>query len=113
VVNGDLAGENVLTDEDEVVAVLEWGEARVADPADDLAWLVNGASEPAVESVLEAYALARRQPPDRDLLRRARLAGELALARWLLHGVSTNDQAVVDDAVSMLTDLDATLTRAS
>lgn len=113
VVHGDLAGENVLVTDDEVVAVLEWGEARVADPADDLAWLVNGAGEQAVESVLEAYALARRQPPDRDLLRRARLAGELALARWLLHGVAIDDQDVVDDAVSMLTDLDATLTEAS
>jgi aminoglycoside phosphotransferase (APT) family kinase protein len=109
VVHGDLAVENVLVEDDEVMAVLEWGEARVADPADDLAWLVAGAGEAAVESVLEAYALARRQPPDRDLARRARLAGELALARWLLHGVSTEDEAVVDDAVSMLTDLDATL----
>lgn len=113
VVHGDLASENVLVEGDEVVAVLEWGEARVADPADDLAWLVNGAGEAAVESVVESYALARRQPPDRDLARRARLAGELALARWLLHGVATGDQAVVDDAVSMLTDLDATLTDAA
>jgi macrolide phosphotransferase len=113
VVHGDLAGENVLVDGDEVVAVLEWGEARVADPADDLAWLVSGASEPAVESVLEAYALARRQPPDRDLQRRARLAGELALARWLLHGVSADDSSIVDDAVMMLSDLDATVTGAA
>jgi macrolide phosphotransferase len=113
VVHADLAAGNVLVEDDEVVAVLEWGEARVADPADDLAWLVAGAGGAASESVLEAYALARRQPPDRDLTKRARLAGELALARWLLHGTSTDDQAVVDDAVSMLTDLDATLTGAS
>ncbi len=113
VVHGDLAAENVLVEGDEVAAILEWGEARVADPADDLAWLVAGASEAAMESVLEAYALARRQPPDRDLARRARLAGELALARWLLHGVSTDDRAVVDDAVSMLADLDAGLAGAA
>lgn len=113
VVHGDLAVENVLVEQDEVVAVLEWGEARVADPADDLAWLVAGASPAAVESVLEAYAVARRQPPDRDLVKRARLAGELALARWLLHGVSTDDPAIIDDAVTMLTDLDATLTDAA
>ncbi|HET9655416.1 MAG TPA: phosphotransferase [Kineosporiaceae bacterium] len=113
VVHGDLASENVLVDGDEVAAVLEWGEARVADPADDLAWLVSGAAEPAVESVLEAYAVARRQPPDRDLRRRARLAGELALARWLLHGVSSDDSSIVDDAVMMLSDLDATVTGAA
>lgn len=113
VVHGDLANENVLVEGDEVLAVQEWGEARVADPADDLAWLVTGAGAAAVESVLEAYALARRQPPDRDLAKRARLAGELALARWLLHGVSTDDQAIIEDAVLMLADLDATLTDAA
>jgi len=113
VVHGDLGPESVLVDGDEVVAILDWGEARVADPADDLAWLVSGASEAAVESVLEAYAVARRQPPDRDLVKRARLAAELALARWLLHGVSTDDQAVVDDAVTMLHDLDAAFTDAA
>jgi aminoglycoside phosphotransferase (APT) family kinase protein len=112
VVHGDLANENVLVEGDEVLAVQEWGEARVADPADDLAWLVTGAGAAAVESVLEAYALTRRQPPDRDLAKRARLAGELALARWLLHGVSTDDEAVIEDAVLMLADLDATLTDA-
>jgi aminoglycoside phosphotransferase (APT) family kinase protein len=113
VVHGDLANENVLVEGDEVLAVQEWGEARVADPADDLAWLVTGAGAAAVESVLEAYALTRRQPPDRDLAKRAQLAGELALARWLLHGVSTDDQAIIEDAVLMLADLDATLTDAA
>ena len=34
------------------------------------------------------------------------LAGELALARWLLHGVRTDDQEVVDDARSMLVELE-------
>jgi macrolide phosphotransferase len=82
---------------------------RVADPADDLAWLVAAAPAEATESVLEAYAHHRRDAPDRDLVRRARLSGELALARWLLHGVTTGEEAVVTDAVAMLTDLEASL----
>ena len=105
-VHGDMAAESVLIDDEEVVAVREWSEARVADPADDLAWLAVGADEPAVESVVEAYALARREQPDRDLQRRARLCGELSMARWLLHGVNTDDGAIVDDALQMLADLD-------
>jgi len=105
-VHGDMAAESVLVDDEEVVAVREWSEARVADPADDLAWLAVGADEPAVESVVEAYALARREQPDRDLQRRARLCGELSMARWLLHGVNTDDGAIVDDALQMLADLD-------
>lgn len=107
VVHGDLAAETVLADGGEVVAVLEWGEARVADPADDLAWLVAGADDEAVDAVLGAYTAARRSPVDADLVRRARLASELACARWLLHGVTVDDAEIVDDAVAMLTDLDA------
>lgn len=109
VVHGDLAGESVLVEDGNVVAVIDWAETRVADPADDLAWLVAGAPEAGVESVIEAYSVSRREQPDKDLLRRARLAGELALARWLLHGVGTDDAAVIDDAVAMLNDLDTAL----
>jgi aminoglycoside phosphotransferase (APT) family kinase protein len=106
-VHGDLAAPSVLVAGAEVVAVLDWGQARVADPADDLAQLVADAPEEAGESVLEAYAHHRRTAPDRDLLRRARLNGELAVARWLLHGVTSGEEAVVTDAVAMLGDLEA------
>jgi aminoglycoside phosphotransferase (APT) family kinase protein len=108
-VHGDLAADDVLVTGDKVAAVLAWGQVRVADPADDLAWLVAGTSEEATESILEAYAHTRQEAPDRDLVRRARLAGELALARWLLHGVTTEDDAVVADAVAMLGELDTTV----
>jgi len=107
VVHGDLAAENVLVEGTRVVGVLEWAETRIADPADDFAWLASGATPQALESVLEAYTVTRRGEPDKDLLRRARLASELAVARWLLHGVNTDDEAVVEDAVNMLNDLDA------
>jgi aminoglycoside phosphotransferase (APT) family kinase protein len=109
VVHGDLARETVLTEHADVVGVLEWGEARVADPADDLAWVVAAAGEAATEAVLEAYAHTRRSPVDSDLPRRARLASELACARWLLHGVTADDSDVVDDAVTMLAELDASV----
>jgi macrolide phosphotransferase len=106
VIHADLAGENVLADGDRVAGVLEWAETRVADPADDFAWLASGCSPRTLDAVVEAYATARRAGPDGALVRRAKLAAELAVARWLLHGVSTDDSSVVDDAVIMLTDLD-------
>jgi len=129
VVHGDLVADHVLVargagapavpadgvlppdgtapaDDLEVSAVIGWGEAKVADPADDLAWLAAGASEEALESVLESYALARTETPDRHVAFRARLAGELALTRWLLHGVHLDDAGVVSDAARMLADLD-------
>jgi hypothetical protein len=43
---------------------------------------------------------------DPRLVDRALLVGELALARWLLHGVRRSLPDVVADAESMLADLD-------
>lgn len=107
VIHSDLAPENVMVDGDRVAGILEWAETRIADPADDFAWLVSGCSSRTLDAVVAAYTASRRAEPDGDLRRRARLAAELAVARWLLHGVSTDDAAIVDDAVGMLGDLDA------
>jgi aminoglycoside phosphotransferase (APT) family kinase protein len=104
-VHGDLSGEHVLVDGGRVSGVVDWDEARIADPADDLAFVTVGASEQVVDTVLEAYAQARAEPPDRHLLTRARLAAELALARWLLSGVDADDSSVTDRASSALRDL--------
>ena len=107
VVHGDLAAENVLVDDGQVTGVLEWAETRIADPADDFGWLASACTPQTLAAIVVAYGGARRTEPDQDLSRRARLAAELAVARWLLHGVSTDDAAIVDDAVGMLADLDA------
>lgn len=104
-VHGDLAAEHVLVEGGRVSSIIDWGEARVADPADDLAWVVLGADGAALDSVLESYAMARAEQPDRHLLERATLAGELAFARWLLSGVAADDAAVVDHASAALVDL--------
>ncbi|MPV51083.1 phosphotransferase [Pseudactinotalea sp. HY160] len=106
-VHGDLAAEHVLVREARVVGIIDWSDARVADPADDLAWLLAAAPEQALDSILEAYALARTEGADEQLLPRAVLASELALVRWLMHGVRVGDDEVVADAVAMLADLDA------
>jgi macrolide phosphotransferase len=109
-VHGDLAEENVLVEGDAITGIVEWAEARVADPADDFARLALGAGEPALDPVIAAYAGARHEPIDAALRRRARLSGELALARWLMHGVNSGDDEIVGDAVQMLRDLDAVVT---
>jgi aminoglycoside phosphotransferase (APT) family kinase protein len=109
VVHGELDGDSVLVGGTEVSGIVDWAQARVADPADDFAWLANAVEDETFDTVLGAYTAKRRTPVDADLTRRARLAGELLLARWLLHGVSTDDAAVVDDAVAMLTELERSL----
>ncbi|MGI4893844.1 MAG: macrolide 2'-phosphotransferase [Janthinobacterium lividum] len=106
-VHGDLVGEHVRSDGRVVTGITGWVDAKIADPADDFAWLAVGAHPEALESVVEAYAHARREPPDADLLVRARLAGEMALARWLLLGLRTENPEIIEDARRMLDDLDA------
>lgn len=105
VTHGDLAQEHVLVADGVVSGVIDWGEACVADPADDLAWVLLCADEDAVDTVFEAYAMARQNAPDPHLMDRARLAGELALARWLLGGVAADDASVVDRAATALASL--------
>ncbi|WP_136519300.1 phosphotransferase [Cellulomonas telluris] len=106
VVHGDLTSAHVLVADEAVVGVLDWGSTMVADPADDLSWLLVAAPQDAVDAILEAYLLRRTELTDPHLADRAMLAGELALARWLLHGVRAGRRDVVDDAVGMLHDLD-------
>jgi aminoglycoside phosphotransferase (APT) family kinase protein len=107
VIHGDLTSERVLVQGDKVTGILHWGDACVADPADDLAWLLVAAHPDTTDSIMEAYQLRRTELTDPHLADRALLAGELALARWLLYGVRTQDPEIIDDAVAMLEELDA------
>lgn len=88
-----------------VTGVRGWHGLSVGDPAVDLAWL--SAVGEAAEFVHEAYALASARHPDAGLTARARLLSELALAKWLVYGVETSQQDIIDDARGMLADLAA------
>lgn len=105
VVHGDLASDRVLTEGGQVTAMTDFVSAHVGDPAVDLGWLVAAAPEDALESVLESYDLHRAAGSDAQLLVRAQLYSELALGRWLLHGVRAGDRTVVADAEEMLAEL--------
>ncbi|MCL2466475.1 MAG: phosphotransferase [Micrococcales bacterium] len=111
VVHGDMVAERVLVGTGEadgtVVGILGWGSAQVADPADDLAWFLVAAAADTAACVLNAYQQHRPGMVDPHLTDRAALAGELAVARWLLYGVTTGSDEIVADAVGMLADLEA------
>src|SRR5665811_2092965 len=83
-----------------------WENAKVADPADDFATLVTQASPAAFDSVLEAYAHARVDRPDKYLERRARLAGERKLVSQLLTAVGTRNQKGIEACAHRLRKLD-------
>jgi macrolide phosphotransferase len=117
--HGNLTGAHVLAvfDDDSDAAtgrvrgLTSWEDAKVADPADDFAALVTLASPAAFDSVLEAYAHARVDRPDKNLERRARLAGELKLVSELLTAVGfadqSGDQGGVEACAARLRRLDA------
>ncbi|MCL2594536.1 MAG: phosphotransferase, partial [Promicromonosporaceae bacterium] len=103
--HGDLAADQVLVSGGRIRAITGWSNARVADPADDLAWLLVAAPPHTMDTITEAYAARRTDLKDPPLVDRALLIGELALARWLMHGYRQNLPEVVADAVAMMHDL--------
>jgi len=113
--HGDLTGDEVLAvfeDDDDattgrVRGLTGWENAKVADPADDFATLVTQASPSALDSVLEAYAAARVDRPDKHLERRARLAAELKLVSELLVAVGSRNQSRIDACAERLLQLEA------
>jgi aminoglycoside phosphotransferase (APT) family kinase protein len=109
VCHGDLGEHQVVIAGDSVAGVMDWMDAHVGDPADDLAWLVASAPEDVLDSVMEAYTVARRELRDAHLLDRARLSSEMALLRWLMFGVRADDAGIIADGEGMLADLDALL----
>nr|WP_256378082.1 phosphotransferase [Phycicoccus sp. HDW14] len=112
--HGDLTGEEVLAVFDDerdastgrIKAVTGWEDAKVADPADDFAALVADAEPAAVETVLEAYAHARVERPDANLLVRARLCAELGMLTRLMHALARKDVAAVEVLATQLRRLD-------
>lgn len=113
-VHGSLEGRHLLVafeDEDDaatgrVRGVTGWEQARVADPAEDLAALVAECDEETLETVLEAYAHHRVERPDPHLVARARLAGEMRLLSRLLAAGSAGRRDLVRSLASDLRALD-------
>lgn len=112
-VHGGVTGGQVLvtfSDEDDaatgtVSAVTGWDRARVADPAEDFAALLDECPPETLESVLEAYAHARAERPDRHLRRRARLAAEMHPLGGLLQAVSAGERPLIARYAAVLRDL--------
>lgn len=101
VVHGSLSAEVFLVDAEQLLGLLGWNELSLGDPAVDLGWLL--ADEPdTFTSALARYTSLRGISGSQEITTRARFYHELEVARWLLHGMETHDQSVVDDAVAML-----------
>jgi macrolide phosphotransferase len=112
-VHGSLDGDSFLvafTEDDaatgRVVAMTGWEHAQIADPAEDLAALVDQAPPRAFDTVVDSYALARSQRPDPHIVQRARLAAEMRLLDGLAAAVAAGDDGFVRARADRLRRLD-------
>jgi isopentenyldiphosphate isomerase len=98
-VHGDLAAHHVTWADGRLVGVIDWKDARVADPAVDLAWPLYGAPEPFAEAVATAYGVT-----DDEL---ARALDWHRLGPWyeVMWGLGPGGAAFVESGLHDLVDL--------
>lgn len=107
-IHGDVQERCLSVRRGSVLAIGGWTSAHVGDPALDLSWIQATASDRFLERFREAYGHERRAT-DLHIFTRAQLMSEIALVRWLVHGIHAEDSSIIDEAHSMIADLAADL----
>lgn len=103
-VHGDLHVQSVKVADGIVLSISGFSSAHVGDPAIDVAWILSQASDGFLETFQSSYSMTR-MATDLHLVTRAQLLSELAIVRWLSHGLHAEDKEIVRDASQMLTDV--------
>jgi aminoglycoside phosphotransferase (APT) family kinase protein/8-oxo-dGTP pyrophosphatase MutT (NUDIX family) len=93
-IHGDLAAHHVMVRDRQVTGVIDWADARVGDPALDLAWALYDTPEEFAEAVATAYGVTDEE------LRRA--LDWYRLIPWYdtLWGLGPGGRGFVDDGVA-------------
>ena len=91
--HGDLQAPAFRVEGARVVGLDGWHALSVGDPARDLAFLLGSTEFGSVDEAFDAHAAARGIG-DRQVRQRAMLHAELDIARWLLHGVASQEQVM-------------------
>lgn len=107
-IHGDIQGNSVIVDAGIVRAMTGFTSAHVGDPAQDIAWVLASASDAFLERFRAAYS-QERTVADLQLFTRAQLLSELAIVRWLVHGLHAEDRSIISDARHMLSELSTDL----
>ena len=81
-----------------------FGQAKVADPALDLSPFLS-LPERAYASAIDSYENTRDLELDDAMYTRMLLMSELAIPRWLMHGIRTHNPDVETEAHGMLDEL--------
>jgi hypothetical protein len=103
VIHGAISKEAVLLDGQRVVGMTDF-DLKVADPAEDLAWIVGGGLQSTIEDTLLHYRAARPSA-DENLMQRAALYSELELGSWLVYCIEQADESAIKQAEGLIEDL--------
>lgn len=103
-VHGALNFDYVFKDTQKITGLANLGLAHFGDPALDLAWVNANASKNFMEQFLESYQRAGGESSS-NLQQRIEITGELVLLDWFLYGVSEKNQAIIQDAELLITQL--------
>lgn len=108
VVHGDFDETSLLVDRNRAVGVTAWTDLHIGDPAQDFTWLASTDSFEFREALISAYHRHMDLPADQldlHILRRAALAAEFSLGKYLMSGINASDKEVVAEAQAMLDEL--------
>ncbi|MEN9714186.1 MAG: hypothetical protein RLZZ164_850 [Actinomycetota bacterium] len=106
VIHGNLSGETMLEQNQEISGVIEWTNLELNDPALDFRWLGAPEDHDLLVSVLMGYQIARGSG-DTKIAQRAAFYNEFQHLQYLLHGHTMRDNWVVEDASNSLQNLAA------
>lgn len=110
VVHGDFDETSLLVDRNRAVGVTAWTDLHIGDPAQDFTWLASTESLEFREALISAYHRHMDLPADHldlHIMRRAALAAEFSLAKYLMSGINASNNEVVAEAQAMLNELAA------
>jgi aminoglycoside phosphotransferase (APT) family kinase protein len=94
--HGDLAPEHVLCDTGGLITgVIDWTDARIGDPAVDLAWLVHGTDDEFAAAVLASYPA--NGPA---MIERARFYYQVVPWHVLLFGLEEGRTELIDSGLA-------------
>jgi aminoglycoside phosphotransferase (APT) family kinase protein len=93
-VHGDLGPEHVVCRNGRVVGVIDWSDARVGDPALDLAWCLNGAPTSFADAVAETYGV------DERMRERSLVYHRLGPWHEVVYGLETRQERFVESGVA-------------
>src|SRR5699024_11759941 len=108
VVLGNFDETSLLIDRNRAVGVTAWTDLHIGDPAQDFTWLATTESIEFREALLPVYHQHMDLPADQldlHIMRRAALAAECSLSKYLMSGINASDNEVVAEAQAMLDEL--------